>query len=230
VRDMVTFNERSHGLALGREIVRYLLSRRGLLSLPIALGYGFVRSTDREPSPDLQFHFSPASYGASSSRRLDSAPGMTLGVYPLRPGSRGSIHIGSADPLAAPLIRPRFLDDERDGALLVAGMRIARQIMGDPSLDAYRAFELIPGPDVRTDDELLDYVRGHGDTSYHPVGTCRMGPDPMAVVDHRLRVHGISGLRVIDASVMPTMVSGNTNAASLMIGEKGAAMVIEDHR
>jgi choline dehydrogenase-like flavoprotein len=230
VRDMVTFNERSHGLALGREIVRYLLSRRGLLSLPIALGYGFVRSTDREPSPDLQFHFSPASYGASSSRRLDSAPGMTLGVYPLRPGSRGSIHIGSADPLAAPLIRPRFLDDERDGALLVAGMRIARQIMGDPSLDAYRAFELIPGPDVRTDDELLDYVRGHGDTSYHPVGTCRMGPDPMAVVDHRLRVHGISGLRVIDASVMPTMVSGNTNAASLMIGEKGEAMVIEDHR
>lgn len=109
-------------------------------------------------------------------------------------------------------------------------MRIARRIMDDPSLDAYRAFEMIPGPDVRTDDELLGYVRDHGDTSYHPVGTCRMGADPMAVVDHRLRVHGTGGLRVIDASIMPTMVSGNTNAASMMIGEKGAAMVIEDHQ
>lgn len=230
VRDMITFNERSRGLRLGREIARYLVSRRGLLSLPIALGYGFVRSADSEPRADIQFHFAPASYGEGSSRRLDTAPGMTLGVYPLRPQSSGSVHIGSADPLAAPVIRTRFLADEGDGARLVAGMRIARRIVGDPSFDAYRAFELVPGQDVRTDDELLDYARAHGDTSYHPVGTCRMGADPMAVVDHRLRVRGISGLRVIDASVMPTMVSGNTNAASMMIGEKGAAMVLADHK
>lgn len=230
VRDMITFNERSRGLRLGWEIARYLATRRGLLSLPIALGYGFVRSADQEPGPDLQFHFAPASYGAASSRRLDNQPGMTLGVYPLRPESRGSIHIGSADPLASPVIRPRFLENEGDRTRLVAGMRIARRIMGDPSLDAYRAFELVPGPDVQTDEELLDYVRGHGDTSYHPVGTCRMGTGPMAVVDPRLRVHGVPGLRVIDASIMPTMVSGNTNAASMMIGEKGAAMVLEDRK
>jgi choline dehydrogenase len=230
VRQPVTFNERSRGWLLAREIVRYLTARRGLLSLPIALGYGFVRSGDREPRPDLQFHFAPASYGAGSSRRLDTQPGMTLGVYPLRPESSGSIHIRSQDPLALPSIRPRFLDSERDRSLLVAGMRIARRIIENPSLDNVRAFELIPGPHVQADDELLSYVRAHGDTSYHPAGTCRMGRDPMAVVDHRLRVRGVTGLRVIDASVMPSMVSGNTNAASMMIGEKGAAMVLEDHK
>ncbi|MBV9160719.1 MAG: GMC family oxidoreductase N-terminal domain-containing protein [Pseudonocardiales bacterium] len=229
VRRPITFNERSQGVCLAREIVQYLLSRRGLLSLPIALGYGFVRSSESERRPDIQFHFAPASYGAGSSRRLDTAPGMTLGVYPLRPQSQGCIHISSRNPLAPPSIRPRFLDTELDRSRLIAGIRIARRIVEDPSLDAYRAFELTPGQDVRTDDELLAYARAHGDTSYHPVGTCRMGNDPMAVVDHRLRVHGLHGLRVTDASVMPTMVSGNTNAASMMIGEKGAAMVLEDH-
>ncbi|GAA2206663.1 GMC family oxidoreductase N-terminal domain-containing protein [Nonomuraea monospora] len=228
VRRPITFNERSRGLRLAGEIATYLTRRRGLLSLPIALGHGFVRSSDAEPRPDLQFHFAPASYGAGATRRLDTSPGMTLGVYPLRPESAGSIHIRSADPAAPPAIRPRFLDSEADRARLVAGMRIARRVVGDPALDPYRAYELIPGKDVRTDEELVAYARENGDTSYHPVGTCRMGDDPMAVVDHRLRVHGLSGLRVIDASVMPTMVSGNTNAASMMIGEKGAALVIAD--
>jgi choline dehydrogenase-like flavoprotein len=230
VRQPITFNERSRGLGLVREIAEYARTRRGLLSLPIALGHGFVRSSDRETRPDIQFHFSPASYGAGSSRRLDTAPGMTLGVYQLRPESRGSIHIRSRNPLTAPAIRTRFLETELDRVKLVAGMRIARQIIEGPSLDPYRAYELSPGPDVQTDDELLAYARAHGDTSYHPVGTCRMGSDPQAVVDQRLRVHGVQDLRVIDASVMPAMVSGNTNAASLMIGEKGAAMVLQDHR
>jgi choline dehydrogenase-like flavoprotein len=155
---------------------------------------------------------------------------MTLGVYPLRPQSKGSVHIRSRDPLVAPSIRPRFLDAEQDRSTLITGMRIARGIVEQPSLDEYRDFELVPGIDVRTDDDLLAYVRSHGDTSYHPVGTCRMGDDPLAVVDARLRVRGVQGLRVIDASVMPAMVSGNTNAASMMIGEKGAALVLEDHR
>lgn len=230
VRWPITFNERSRGLGLAREIVTYLRDRRGLLSLPIALGHGFVRTSDDETRPDVQFHFAPASYGEGASRRLDTAPGMTVGVYPLRPESRGSIHIRSRKPLTPPAIRPRFLDSEADRTRLVAGMRIARRIVEDPALDAYRAHELVPGADVRTDEELLAYARAHGDTSYHPVGTCRMGDDPMAVVDHRLRVHGVAGLRVIDASVMPSMVSGNTNAASMMIGEKGAAIVLEDQR
>lgn len=229
VRRPITFNERSRGFALAREVLRYVWHRRGLLSLPIALGFGFVRSSEAEPQPDLQFHFAPASYGAGPSRRLDSLPGMTLGVYPLRPESRGSIHIRSNDPDDAPAIRPRFLEAEADQARLIAGIRIGRRIVEDPVFDEYRAFELVPGPDARTDEELLAYVRAHGDTSYHPVGTCRMGDDPMAVVDHRLRVHHLHGVRVIDASVMPTLVSGNTNAAALMIGEKGAAMVLEDH-
>ncbi|MEV7597696.1 GMC family oxidoreductase N-terminal domain-containing protein [Kitasatospora sp. NPDC089797] len=230
VRQPITFNERSRGLALAREVAEYARTRRGLLSLPIALGFGFVRTSEREERPDVQFHFAPASYGEGASRRLDTRPGMTVGVYPLRPESRGSIHIRSRNPLTAPAIRPRFLDAEQDRAKLVEGMRIARRIVEQPAVERYRSFELVPGSDVRTDDELLDYARAHGDTSYHPVGTCRMGDDPMAVVDERLRVHGVHGLRVIDASVMPTMVSGNTNAASMMIGEKGAALVLEDHR
>jgi choline dehydrogenase-like flavoprotein len=230
VRRPITFNERSRGVALAREVARYLGGRRGLLSLPIALGYGFVRSTPEQPRPDLQFHFAPASYGEGASRRLDTKPGMTLGVYPLRPQSKGSVHIRSRDPLAAPSIRPRFLESEQDRSTLIAGMRIARAIVEQPGLDDYRDFELVPGSDVRTDEDLLAYVRSHGDTSYHPVGTCRMGDDPLAVVDARLRVRGVHGLRVIDASVMPAMVSGNTNAASMMIGEKGAALVLEDHR
>ncbi|MFY1700764.1 GMC family oxidoreductase [Micromonospora sp. WMMA1923] len=230
VRQPITFNERSRGVRLAGEVLRYLGTRRGLLSLPIALGHGFVRTSDTLDRPDVQFHFAPASYGAGSTRRLDTRPGMTVGVYPLRPESKGSIHIRSADPEQPPAIRPRFLDTEVDRATLLAGMRIARRIVEGAPLDAYREFETQPGPDVRTDDELLAYARERGDTSYHPVGTCRMGDDPGAVVDERLRVRGLAGLRVIDASVMPTMISGNTNAASMMIGEKGAALVRQDHR
>jgi choline dehydrogenase-like flavoprotein len=154
---------------------------------------------------------------------------MTVGIYPLRPESSGSIHIRSADPQMPPAIRPRFLDTAADRATLLAGMRIARRIVEGQPLDEYREFETSPGPDVQTDDELLAYARAKGDTSYHPVGTCRMGSGPAAVVDERLRVLGVHGLRVIDASIMPMMISGNTNATSMMIGEKGAALVLEDH-
>jgi choline dehydrogenase-like flavoprotein len=228
LRGVRTLNERTHGLRLLGEIARYALTRRGALSLPIALGFGFVRSSTSEPRPDIQFHFSPASYGSARKRRLDSEPGMTLGIYPLRPRSRGSVHISSGDPFAAPLITPRFLDDEQDQLRLNAGVRIARRIIAEPAFDSCREIELSPGSSVQSDDELLAYARATGGTSYHPIGTCRMGSDRMAVVDHRLRVHGIRGLRVIDGSVMPTMVSGNTNAATFMIAEKGAAMIKQD--
>lgn len=228
VRRPITFNERTRGLRLLRETGRYLRTGGGVLGLPTALAYGFLRSDPALTRPDLQFHFAPASYGQGASRRFDTAPGMTLGVYPLRPGSAGSIHLASADPGAAPTIRPRFLADERDAALLVAGARLARRLVEHPRMDAYRGAELAPGADVTTDDELIAFARERGDTSYHPVGTCRMGDDPLAVVDHRLRVHGLAGLRVVDASVMPMMVSGNTNAATLMIAEKGASMIAAD--
>ncbi|VVN13995.1 GNAT family N-acetyltransferase [Pseudomonas fluorescens] len=229
IRQKITFNERTRGFALFRETLNYVFRRRGVLSLPIALGHGFVKSREEEPRPDLQFHFAPASYGPGSSRRLDTLPGMTVGLYPLRPESTGSIHICSSDPGEAPVIESRFLEHEDDRRRMIAGMRIIRDIAAQAALQPYCDHELSPGTQVASDEELLAYARTQGDTSYHPVGTCRMGNDELAVVDHRLRVRGLDGLRVIDASIMPTMVSGNTNAASLMIGEKGAAMVLEDY-
>lgn len=228
VTQPVTLNERMRGRQLAWQAVRYALTRGGVLSRPIALGSGFVRSSADQPSPDIQFHFSPASYGSGPSRRLDIKPGMTLGVYPLRPCSRGSVHIRSRDPMSPPLIRPRFLDSATDRECLLAGIRIGREIVTGGALERYLAFELAPGAQVRSDEELLAFVRSAGDTSYHPVGTCRMGTDAMAVVDSRLRVHGLDGVRVVDGSIMPTPVSGNTNAATFMIAEKGAAMIRQD--
>ncbi|MCY1079438.1 GMC family oxidoreductase [Archangium lansingense] len=228
VRQPVTFNERTRGLSLLREIARYVFDRRGVLSMPIAVGFGFVRSSPSEPVPDLQFHFAPASYGASSQRRLDDRPGMTVGVYPLRPESRGSIHVRSPNPTMPPAIQPRFLSEESDLRRLIAGMRIARQLVSAAAFEPYRGEETRPGPELTSDEELRAHARAQGDTSFHPIGTCRMGSDANAVVDPRLRVHGLDGLRVIDASVMPSMVSGNTQAAAMMIAEKGAAMIRED--
>jgi choline dehydrogenase len=228
VRDVATLNERTRGIRLAREAARYALQRRGALSLPVAVAFGFLSSPETTERPNLQFHFSPASYDSDSRRRFEPRPGMTIGIYPLRPRSRGSVHVSSPDPLHPPAIATGFLRDDEDLRLLLAGMRVARRIASRPALDRYQVEEISPGPDIYSDARLAEYAKAKGDTSYHPVGTCRMGCDRMAVVDHRLRVHGLSGLRVIDGSVMPETVSGNTNAATLMIAEKGAAMVLED--
>jgi len=131
----------------------------------------------------------------------------------------------SADPRADPAIRPNFLAEALDRQTVVAGMKIARRVMANAALDKYRAFEMNPGEKVQTDEEWLEFARNNGQTTYHVIGTCKMGNDPMAVVDDQLRVHGVAGLRVVDASIMPTMVSGNTNAAVIMIAEKGADMI-----
>lgn len=228
VRRPITLNDRTRGWRLAREAVRWVASGRGALASPIAVLFGFLRSTPNEPRPDLQIHMTPGSYGPSATRRFDRSPGMTVGVYPLQPESRGSVHVTTADPHRPPAVRPRFLDADADRRRLVDGVRRVRELLGESALGGLRGEELAPAEHVATDDELLDYARAHGDTSYHPVGTCRMGVDAQAVVDERLRVRGLERLRVIDASIMPTMVSGNTNAASLMIGEKGAAMIVED--
>jgi choline dehydrogenase-like flavoprotein len=221
----VTFNERLRGLRLAQEGLRYAFCRRGVLSMPIAIGFGFVRSCAAEPVPDLQFHFAPASYGAGTRRWLERRPGMTIGVYPSRPRSRGSVHLRSPEPGAAPAIRSNFLSDEADIRRLVAGIRIARAIASAPAFAPFRREELVPGGAIEDDTELLAHIRSEGSTSFHPVGTCRMGSDDAAAVDPELRVRGIDGLRVIDASVMPAMVSGNTQAATFMIAERGAAML-----
>lgn len=222
----VSFNERLHGFNLVREFAKYILQKRGALSMPIAIGFGFVRSGPDELVPDLQFHFAPASYGAGAKRRLENRPGMTIGVYPLRPESRGSIHIRSNDPATAPAIFPNFLSAEKDLQRLIKGISIARRFVASTAFDKLRGEEITPGKDIQNDTDLVAHLRQSGDTSYHPIGTCRIGTDENSVVDPNLRVHGISGLRIVDASIMPEMVSGNTQAATMMIAEKAASMIL----
>jgi len=205
--------------------------RRGALSLPAGILGGFVKSRPGLIGPDIQYHIANASFANPAKRVFDDFPGMTFGPCQLRPESRGHIHLRSPDPLDAPLIFPNYLDREEDQRVNVAGLRIAREIMECDLMKKHVEAELRPGRDINSDEELLAYARETGVTLYHPVSTCRMGPSPDTgdVVDERLRVHGIKGLRVIDASIMPTLVSGNTNAPTIMIAEKGAAMIREDH-
>jgi choline dehydrogenase len=221
----ITLNEQTRGLSLAREVLKYFTQRRGALTYTAGIVYGFARTRPELAEPDVQYHFAHASYASAATRVLDSEPGMTLTVYQCRPESKGSIHIRSADPFAKPVIRPNFLADPIDQRTVVDGMRLGRRIIENAAMDKYRAHEMNPGSAVQTDAEWLDFARGNGQTTYHVVGTCKMGSDPMAVVDDQLRVHGIAGLRVVDASVMPTMVSGNTNAATIMIAEKGADLI-----
>ena len=223
----ITLNEKTRGINMARELVKYLITRRGMLTYTAGIVFGFVKSRPELAEPDIQYHFAHASYASAADRKLDRLPGMTVATYQCRPESRGSIHAGSSDPLAAPIIRPNFLADRTDQEVLIAGMKIARGIVDSPAMDKYRAFEINPGDQVQTDAEWLNFARENGQTTYHPVGTCKMGTDsdPMAVVDDQLRVRGIAGLRVIDASIMPTETSGNTNAAVMMIAEKGADMI-----
>ena len=225
-----TLNELTRGWRLGLAVARYALLRKGILTLGTGLAHGFVKTRPGLSGPDVQYFFMHASYANAADRRLDREPGMTVGVTQLRPESRGTIHIRSPDPAVPPAIRPNFLTVRSDQASLIEGMRIARQVIEQPAMDPFRSHELNPGPTVQNDDEWLDFARRNGQTIYHPVGTCSMGAGPDAVVDAGLRVHGLAGLRIVDASVMPTEVSGNTQAAVIMIAEKGADLILADHR
>ena len=225
-----TLNEDTRGARLLFEAAKYAFRRRGVLTYTAGIAHGFVRTRSEIETPDVQFHFAHASHDARRPRgTLEKEPGMTCAVCQLRPESTGSIHAQSADPGAAPAIRPNFLSEEVDRAALIEGIRIARRVAAAPSLARYVERELYPGQATQSDDEILEFCRRTGSTVFHPVGTCRMGGDANAVVDERLRVRGVAGLRVADASVMPTLVSGNTNAPTIMIGEKGAAMILEDN-
>ena len=228
VKGMRTLNEQTRGLSLVGEVLKYYLSGKGALSLTAGVVYGFVRTRPGLETPDMQFHMAHASYDSAQKRLLEREPGMTVVIGQCRPDSRGSIHIKSPTPGSEPAIRPNFLSAQIDRDATVAGMQIARKIMQNPKVAQYVAFENHPGDKVQSYDEWLDFARRSGQTTYHVIGTCKMGSDPMAVVDDRLRVHGIAGLRVIDASVMPTVTSGNTNAPTIMIAEKGADMIKQD--
>ncbi len=228
VRDAVTINELSRGARLAREAVRFAAMGNGALTFGVTSAMVFCRSRDGLSSPDLQLLFTPASYAQGVFRQLEREPGMTVAVCPVRPESRGTIMAQSPDPLAYPAIRPNYLSAPNDLRVLTAGIHHTRRIFSQAAIAAYSVAETVPGPAVDTDEEFGEFARQFGTNVFHPVGTCKMGTDPMAVVDPRLRVHGIDGLRVIDASVMPCVTTGNTNAPTIMIGEKGAAMIRED--
>lgn len=230
VQGAVTLNEMSRGWRLAHQVLRYYAAHKGILTLGTGLVHGFVKSRESLPTPDVQYFFVHASYANAADRILHRHPGMTIGVAQLRPQSVGSIHIKSADPFEAPAIRPNFLSAEEDRVSLVEGMKLARRVVSQPSMRPYVAQELSPGAAVQSDSEWLDFARYNGQTIYHPIGTCRMGSDENAVTDPRLRLRGMENLRVVDASVMPRMVSGNTQAAVMMVAEKAADLVLEDAR
>ncbi|MEM7429991.1 MAG: GMC family oxidoreductase N-terminal domain-containing protein [Pseudomonadota bacterium] len=230
VKNIRTLNERAHGLRLAGEIARWFLTGKGLLAFSPAHAAGFVKSEDHLDLPDLQLVFTPASYTEGVIGKLQSFPGMTAGFWQMRPESKGHVRARSPDIAEAPVIQPNYLAEERDRAAVLAGIRWCRRFVRSAPFKPYFDTETLPGADVTSDDEVLDYVRQYGATVYHAIGSCRMGPDALAVVDERLRVRGLERLRVIDASVMPTMPSANTNAATLMIAEKAADMLREDAR
>ena len=223
-----TYNERARGLGLVWQVLRYAATGGGFLSLPSAPVLAFLRSREGLEAPDVQVHFAPYAIRAPNDRSLLPEPGMTCTTYILRPESRGSIHVRSRDPSEAPAIRLNFLSDPLDRRVLVDSVRWVRRIVGASAMDDFRDAELKPGAEVESDDEIVEWIRATAETAFHPVGTCRMGQDPMAVVDERLRVRGVEGLRVADGSIMPTLVSGNTNAACIMIGEKASEMMLAD--
>jgi len=228
VRSEISINELSRGPKLMRELAKFVFRGNGALTFGVTSAQVFCRSREGLASPDLQLLFTPASYDPTKFGTLEKEKGMTVAICPVRPDSRGTIMAGSADPLEKAIIRPNYLSAPGDLQVLSAGMDFVRKIFSQPAIAQHSVAEILPGPAVRSEDEKADYARRYATTIYHPVGTCRMGEDPAAVVDSRLHVRGIGGLRVIDASVMPTLTTGNTNAPTIMIGEKGAAMIRED--
>jgi choline dehydrogenase len=209
--------------------LQYAAFRTGPLTIAAGTSGAFFKTSPRLSTPDIQVHFLPFSTD-KMGERLHSFSGFTASVCQLRPEGRGSLRIRSADPTAPPEIRLNYLSTETDRAANVEGLKILRKILSAPALEPYVVEEVDPGAKVVSDAELLSFCRARGSTIYHPTSTCRMGNDPLAVVDQRLSVRGIEGLRVVDASVMPDLVSGNTNAAVIMIAEKASDMILQDAR
>ncbi len=215
--------DKTNELAAG---LQYLLFHRGAGTSNVAEAGGFaVSGRDPDDRPDPQFHFVPAMLDDHGRNRLEGN-GFTLHACPLRPESRGRIDLASADPSAKPLIYANYLESEQDLKVMIESVKISRRILGQKPLDRYRGDEIFPGAGAETDEEIVEFIRRKAETIYHPIGTCKMGRDDAAVVDPELRVRGLEGLRVIDASVMPTLVSGNTNAPTVMIAERASDLIL----
>ncbi len=223
----VTLNELARGPRLAGQVLRWASGRPSILAQAPSQVHVFWKSWDGLDAPDLQCVFTPGSYQQGRTYILDSYPGMTAGAWPHRPDSTGWVRARSTDPFTDPVIQPNYLSDAGDRRVTLGGIRLVRRLLSTPELAPFVDREAMPGPDVQGDDELLDYARANGTTCYHLIGTARMGPatDLGAVVDDTLRVHGMAGLRVVDASIMPSMPSANTYATTLMIAERGADLI-----
>jgi choline dehydrogenase len=227
VKNIKTINELRQGWRLWVEALKWATTRRGLLSLSPTMVYCFWHSGETTESSDLQLTFTPASYKEGVQGELEDQPGMTVASWQQRPESRGYVRLRSADPFAPPIIQTNYLTAELDRRVVVAGMKLARRLLRSVPLSPYVDYEDFPGPNVQSDDEFLEAATQRGTTTFHPGCTCRMGPadSSWAVVDDQLRVHGLEALRVIDASIMPRMISANLNASTLMIADKASDLI-----
>jgi choline dehydrogenase len=222
----LSYNHMARGLGAVGQALKYVTTGGGFFSLPSAPMLAFLKTRPELATPDIQMHIVPYAIKDPKTRRLQDFPSMAVACYQLRPESLGSIHIRSPNPDDHPAIRFNFLADAIDQRTMVDGFRMMRRIVEAGPMDALRGEEYSPGRNVASDDEILKFIRGNAHTAYHPIGTCRMGPaGPRTVVGERLKVHGLEGLRIADASIFPTMPSGNTNAPSIMVGEKAADLI-----
>ena len=228
VKNIDTINEKARGPKLWWEVAKYFLGGNSIVNLSPTLVYCFWHSDENIKNKDLQLTFTPASYKEGVQSQLDDQPGFTIASWQQRPESKGFVKAKTANPFEAPEIQPNYLQEEGDRTVLLAGMKLARNLMRTEALKPYFDYEQYPGEDVKTDEELLQVAKERGTTTFHVMGTCRMGPetDPLSVVDDNLCLRGVDGLRVIDASIMPNMLSANLNAAVMMIAEKGADMIL----
>ncbi len=220
----MTYNDKARGLGMVKQALRYALTHKGLLGLPASPVRAYVRTRPGLDAPDAAISWIP--FLSDPNFRLAKQSGVTAIMNILRSESTGSIHVTSKSPRTPPAVRFNFMTAQLDRDVTLEAMRITRRIMTAPAMRGIVTDEMTPGVNIQSDDELLDWVKKNAETTYHPVGTCKMGSDPMAVVDDQLRVHGMQGLRVADASIMPTLTSGNTNAPSIMIGEKASRMIL----
>ena len=220
----MTYNDKARGLGMVQQALKYALTHKGLLGLPASPIRAYVRTRAGLDAPDAAISWIP--FLSDPNFQLAKQSGVTAIMNILRSESTGSIHVTSKSPRTPPAVRFNFMTAQLDRDVTLEAMRITRRIMTAPAMQGIATDEIAPGVNIQSDDELLDWVRKNAETTYHPVGTCKMGSDPMAVVDDQLRVHGMQGLRVADASIMPTLTSGNTNAPSIMIGEKASRMIL----
>ncbi len=227
-KDVVSINQLSRFPRMVSEIAKWLVRGNGTLTFGVSSTQCYIDSREGLASPDIQLLFTPASYDDNQFGVLEKKPGATIAISVARPGSRGTIMATSSDPFSRPAIRGNFLSDLDDLRISKEGICQARKIFAQPAFAKNLTEEITPGLDVANDAGLERFIRETGRTIYHCVGTCKMGEDPMAVVDSRLRVHGMEGLRVVDASVMLTVTTANTNGPTIMIAEKASAMILED--